>query len=249
MPRNTLPTANALPFTSNRSGVYGIWISDADGSHATELFARPGSTSASAHWSPDGQRIAFVSNMGGKNIDIYVIRASGGKPVRLTTDPAEDVVPSWSRDGKWIYFASKRTGQYEVWKVPAAGGEAVRVTRKGGGPALESPDGKSIYYIKGDWSGSLWKMPLSGGEEAQVLPSVYNRAFALVKEGIYFIPEPKPDGKSSIEFLNLETGQIKSVIPVSRPNAGLSLSPDGRSLLFTQFDEAGSDLMLVENFR
>jgi Tol biopolymer transport system component len=238
------PDGKRIAFSSNRSGVYGIWISDADGSHATELFARPGSTSAAAHWSPDGQRIAFSSNF-----DIYVIRASGGKPVRLTTDPAEDDVPSWSRDGKWIYFGSKRTGQYEVWKVPAAGGEAVRVTRKGGGPALESPDGKSIYYIKGDWSGSLWKMPLSGGEETQVLPSVNSRAFALVKEGIYFIPEPKPDGKSSIEFLSLETGQTKAVIPVSSPVSGLSLSSDGRSLLFTQMDEAGSDLMLVENFR
>ena len=243
------PDGKRIGFESNRSGVRGIWVSNADGSHATELFARQGSTSGAPHWSPDGQQIAFDSDMEGRDHDIYVIRASGGKPVRLTTDPAEDDVPSWSRDGNWIYFASKRTGQYEVWKVPAAGGEARRVTGKGGGPALESPSGKSIYYIKGDMSGSLWKMPLSGGEETQVLPSVNMRGFALVKEGIYFIPERKPDGKSSIEFLNLETGQIKAVIPVLRPLEGLSLSPDGQSLLFTQGDELGSDLMLVENFR
>jgi len=243
------PDGKRIAFESDRSGVYGLWISDADGSHATELFARPGSVSGTPHWSPDGQQIAFHSIMEGKDVDIYVMRASGGKPVRLTTDPAEDDVPSWSRDGNWIYFASKRTGQYEGWKVPAAGGEAVRITRNGGGPAVESPDGKSIYYIKGDYySGSLWRMPLNGGGETQVLPSVNLRTFALVKEGIYFISESKPDGKSSIEFLNLETGQIKSVIPVSRPSVGLSLSPDGRSLLFTQGDEA-SDLMLVENFR
>jgi dipeptidyl aminopeptidase/acylaminoacyl peptidase len=123
------PDGKRIAFESDRSGVQGIWISDADGAHATELFARPGSTSASAHWSPDGQRIAFGSNMEGKNIDVYVIRASGGKPIRLTTDPAEDDAPSWSRDGNWIYFASQRTDQYEVWKVPAAGGEAVRVTQ------------------------------------------------------------------------------------------------------------------------
>jgi hypothetical protein len=77
-----------------------------------------------------------------------------------------------------------------VWKVSAEGGKAVQVTRNGGGPAFESPDGKSIYYTKGDNSGPLWKMPVSGGEESQVLSAVGSRDFFVVKEGIYFIPEP-----------------------------------------------------------
>jgi Tol biopolymer transport system component len=138
-----------------------------------------------------------------------------------------------------------------VWKVSAAGGgEAVQVTRNGGGTtAFESPDGKSIYYMKGGWSGSVWKMPLGGGEESQVLPSVIFRAFCLVNEGIYFIPESGADGKSSIQFLSFATAKVKTVAPMSAPPAaGLSVSPDGRSLLFSQIDEAGRDLMLVENF-
>ena len=93
-------------------------------------------------------------------------------------------------------------------------------------------------------------MPVSGGEESQVLPSVVWRAFFLVNEGIYFIPEPGADRKSSIQFLSFATGKVKTVAPISGPpSEGLSVSPDGRSLLFSQFDEAGSDLMLVENFR
>ena len=81
-------------------------------------------------------------------------------------------------------------------------------------------------------------------------PVCDRRAFSLVNEGIYFIPEPGADGKSSIQFLSFATGKVKTVAPMSGPPAeGLSVSPDGRSLLFSQFDEAGSDLMLVENFR
>ena len=92
-------------------------------------------------------------------------------------------------------------------------------------------------------------MPLSGGEESQVLPSVVGDAFSLVKEGIYFIPGP-PFRKSSIQFLSFVTGKVKTVAPMSgRTFAGLSFSPDGRSLLFSQIDEVVSDLMLVENFR
>jgi eukaryotic-like serine/threonine-protein kinase len=214
-----------------------------------DLFSQAGATCGTARWSPDGQRIAFDFNSEG-NEDIYVIRASGGKPIRLTTHSADDVNPSWSRDGSWVYFASERTGRYEVWKVSAGGGEPVQVTRNGGGTAFESVDGQSIYYTKGSFSGSLWKMPVSGGEESQVLPFVANRAFSLISDGIYFIPASGADGRSSLQFLSFATGKVKTVAPISGSSGeGLSVSPDGRSILFSQFDEAGSDLMLVENFR
>ena len=97
------------------------------------------------------------------------------------------------------------------------------MTRNGGGTAFESPDGKSIYYTKGDVSGALWKMPVSGGEESQVLPSVARRTFSLVNEGIYFIPEPGADRKSSIQFLSFATGKVKTVAPISGPPLGGSL--------------------------
>ena len=83
-----------------------------------------------------------------------------------------------------------------------------------------------------------------------MLPSVNLRAFSLVTDGIYFIPEPGADGKSFIQFLSFATAKVKTVAPMSsRSLEGLSVSPDGRSLLFSQIDEAGSDLMLVENFQ
>jgi Domain of unknown function (DUF5050) len=214
-----------------------------------ELLPRAGATCGTARWSPDGQRIAFEFAPE-KNFDIYVIRASGGKPIPLTTDSEDDVSPSWSRDGKSVYFGSKRTGRYEVWKVSAEGGKAVQVTRNGGETAFESPDGKSIYYTKEYSSSALWKMPVSGGEEGQVLPSVVMRAFSLVNEGIYFIPKRDADRKASLQFLSFATGKVKTVAPISGSSAeGLSVSPDSRSILFSQFDETGSDLMLVENFQ
>jgi hypothetical protein len=122
------------------------------------------------------------------------------------------------------------------------------VTKNGGDAPLGSPDGESIYYTK--VNGSLWRMPVSGGEENQVLPFVAWRAFSVVKDGIYFIPGSGADGKCSIHFLNFSTAKVKAIAPISTwPTEGLSASPDGRFLLFSQFDEIGSDLMLVENFQ
>ncbi len=80
--------------------------------------------------------------------DVYVISARGGNPIRLTSHPADDSLASWSRDGEWIYFTSRRGGRDQMWRMPAGGGKPDQVTRNGGRLALESPDGKFLYHTK-----------------------------------------------------------------------------------------------------
>jgi eukaryotic-like serine/threonine-protein kinase len=243
------PDGKRIAFASDRSGNMEIWVSDGDGSHAIQVTTLGKAESGTPRWSPDCRRIAFDWNVAG-HWDIYTVNASGGGLQRMTTDSFDHDIPSYSRDGKWLYFASMRTGRYEVWKMPAGGGEAVQVTKNGGLVAFESVDGKSLYYTKSDSSPSLWKMPVASGEETQVVPEVYYRTFATAEHGVYFVPPPKPDGRSSIEFLSFTTGVTKTVLPlVRRISFGLSVSPDNRSLIYTQYDQAGSDLMLIENFR
>ena len=161
-----------IVFESRRTGVTGIWISDADGSNPELLYSEEGTHAGVPSWSPDSQRIAFNWNPE-EQFDIYVISASGGKPLQLTTDPADDQWPSWSRDGQWVYFASRRSGQQEIWKISAAGGPAVQITRQGGFLAVESPDAKHLYYIKRQGGLALWKVPVSGGEETQLFEPVF----------------------------------------------------------------------------
>jgi Tol biopolymer transport system component/DNA-binding winged helix-turn-helix (wHTH) protein len=253
------PDGKRIAFFSDRTGVNSIWLCDADGANAAELFSQPGKGLGSPNWSPDGKRIAFDSNLDG-DMDIYVVKASGGKPMRLTTDPADDNIPGWSRDGNWVYFTSLRSGRRQVWKVPAGGGEVVQVTKNGGFVATESADGSFVFFTNRIDQGpmtavdtpsmALWKTPVGGGEESRVLPSVAVRAFAPVNNGIYFIPEPGADGQYFIQFLNLATGKVTTVATIPRPPyLGFSVSPDEHSILYAQVDESKSDLMLVENFR
>jgi Tol biopolymer transport system component len=226
-----------------------IWVSDGDGSHAVQVTTLGKAESGSPRWSPDGQRIAFDWNVAG-HWDIYTVNAGGGGPQRMTTDSFDQNIPSYSRDGEWLYFAASRSGRYEIWKMPAGGGDAVQVTRNGGQVAFESADGRWLYYTRSGSSPSLWRMPVAGGVEAQVVPAVYMRSFAIAEQGIYFVPPPKPDGHSSIEFLSFTSGARKTVVPLTRPTSlGLAVSPDNPFLIYTQLDQAGSDLVLIENFR
>ena len=88
-----------------------------------------------------------------------------------------------------------------------AGGDAVKVTRKGGIVAFESVDGDWVYYSKNE-EGTLWKVPKDGGDETQVLESVGGRSFAVVREGIYFIPKTDSAAHHSIQFFSFSTKQI-----------------------------------------
>ena len=100
------PDGTKIAFESSRTGNLEVWVCDADGSKPVQLVSM--GRSGSPRWSPDGQRIAFDSNVDG-TWQIYLVRAHGGRPQRMTKGTSNDSRPSWSHDGKWIYFTSNRS--------------------------------------------------------------------------------------------------------------------------------------------
>ena len=76
------------------------------------------------------------------------MNADGSNPIRLTTDPADDLVPRWSPDGTKFAFYSNRDGNYEIYVMDADGSNQTRLTNT---PADEidpawSPDGGQIVF-------------------------------------------------------------------------------------------------------
>jgi serine/threonine protein kinase/Tol biopolymer transport system component len=237
------PDGKRVVFLSDRSGHSEIWVCGSDGSNAQQLTSL--GAVGTPRWSPEGQRIVFDSTVEGQ-FELYMIDADGGSPKRMTNHPADDAVASWSRDGRWIYFVSNRTKEWQVWKMPADGGEAVQVTKNGGYVAFESLDGKFVYFSKVR-APSIWRIPAGGGEETNIVKSA--AWFAVASKGIYFIP-PHSDGSSAVQFQSFATGKVTTIAAIHRPvHWGMSVSPDERYVLYSQADQSGNDLMLVENFR
>lgn len=123
--------------------------------------------------------------------------------------------------------------------------------------ALASPDGQWIYYTRSGVPG-LWRIRTNGGanggEEEQVLPQPPSRFLAywgLTGSGIYFLSESGK--KNEIDFAPYSSTQhIQSIHVLDRQPtlfSGLSVSPDGRWLVYADMAEANSNISLVENFR
>ncbi len=179
-----------------------------------------------------------------------MVPAAGGKPRRLTSHTANETHPSFSRDGKWIYFTSDRSGELRIWKMPASGGDAVQVTPNAGIRPLESPDGAYIYYNEVAFlPGALWRLPTSGGQPVKMVEGVVQSAFAVVQKGVYYIDQPER-GEARLQFLDAATGKSTTVARnLGDVRLGLTASPDGRTILYSRVDSSVDDLMLVENFR
>ena len=251
------PAGDRIVFRSNRSGMAACWACESDGSNAVQLTSRPGCSAP--RWSPDGHRIVY-STFGEDSQDIWVVDSEGGGARPVISDPSEDLQASWSRDGEWIYFTSNRSGQYDVWKVPTDVGDPVQVTTTGAAKPIESVDGEWLFYIKDqmpEWETSLWRVPVESGRDEKVLESVMV-SYVVVEEGIYFISQTHPTlgpilskADTYLQFYRFETRESEVIVEIqmSWKAQGLSVSPDGRSFLFTDPVRESSDLVMLEDFQ
>jgi Tol biopolymer transport system component len=145
--------------------------------------------------SADGRLLAYVSDRGGRNLDIWVQQTVGGTPLRLTDDAADDISPDFSPDGRQIAFRSERSGG-GVFVAPTLGGPARLIVPGGRGPRF-SPDGSRIAYWTGTFRGNptggasqLFIAPLAGGEPVQLL-----REFLVARDPVW-----SPDGRGLVAF-------------------------------------------------
>jgi len=247
------PDGKMIAFRSDRSGSSEIWLCDAEGRNPTQLTSFRGPLTGAPHWSPDGLQVAFDSRPQG-NSDIYAVVVASGTVRRITRDAADDVVPSWSSDGRWIYFSSNRTGTWQVWKIHPSAAQtvetAVQVTQHGGFAPIESADGKALYYAKGPDVNGLWEIPVEGGPETPVVSELktgYWGYWSPVSGSLYFIDTVEHRAAVYAMTPTKQKARIAN-LPKEPPfgDSGFSVSPDRRWMIYSQIDHSGSDIMLAE---
>jgi Tol biopolymer transport system component/DNA-binding winged helix-turn-helix (wHTH) protein len=240
------PDGTKLVFMSSRSGNTEIWVSDRDGSNPVRLTWM--GNVGTPRWSPNGRSVAFDATIRGHG-SIYTVDLTGAPPRVTVGDNSNNLVPSWSEDGRWIYFASDRSGIWQVWKVATSGGAPMQVTTHGGFAAYEFHN--VIYYSKFNQpKPEVWEVPVGGGVESRVSPFVRPEDWAnwaLVNGGIYFI-QAGIDQLAGVMFYDTARKRVTQVGTLPAMPFWLAATADGKSLLYEHLDQDDSHTMLVENF-
>ena len=193
--RNTRPRDDAQ---SNQD----IWVMPVAGGEARALTPNTFDwRDTEPSWSPDGTRLAFISDRNGFN-NLGVLDVASGEATMLLTEDVEHSEPRWSPDGRWISFTRNLDYDYHIFRVPAAGGEPEQLTRatgvNGGSRATGQtrgghqwhPDGEYIVYTHSGPSrtGDLWILSTEGGEpppDHQPPASRTARPGALRRAGVH----------------------------------------------------------------
>jgi Tol biopolymer transport system component len=246
------PDGQQIVFRSARAGRWDIWKGNADGSNQQPLTSFDRGWAGTPRWSPDGNWIVFDFRIG-PHSQINLVDSEGRNQHSVVSGDYENVVPSFSRDGTAIHFASNRTGDWQTWKHELATGRETQVTYHGGYAAFESYDAKTLYYSKFE-GGGIWSMPAGGGAEERITDALhrgYWGHFAVTDAGIYFLDADASPGPT-IMYYSFQTHQLTPVLQLEeRPLpfvANLSVSRDGRTLLFTQWVPQSS-IMMAESLQ
>ena len=233
-----------LAFVSNRSGEFEVWSSDLGSGSLIRHTRLKGPIPGGPAWSGDGSQLIFDSPASG-NLDLYVVDADSRHPRQLTDDPSDELNARFSRDGDALYFASNRSGDWQIWRMDWPQGPARQLTFNGGFVAEEDFEGRFLVYAKPD--ATLWRQPREGGAEEQIgnLHPYDWGSWQLVPGGGVFVTR----GPAAIRHFRFSDRKMtlvhlpQKMLPyIGRP---FSLSQDMR-LSLAEIRDSDDEVMMVE---
>ena len=252
------PDGRRIAFASGRAGSgTEIFTCNSDGSKAVQLTSGIGRRNGSPRWSPDGRYLVFDGQGTAGRWIVYRIESDGGRPQPLTDASGDDAAPTYSRDGQWIYFASNRSGRFEIWRMPAErGGTPDQISTSGATIAMESWDGKTVYFQDAESPQRPFSPVLArstraaGAKEQMVLESVTSRGFFPVRGGLYYLGPIAGNSGVGLQFYDEDTRMSRLLTRLdAQPVSGLTVSPDGKTFLLAVQKPPASDLMMITGFQ
>ena len=232
-----------IAFASTRDGNSDIYVMDGDGRNQRRVTVDPAADFLPA-WSPDGRKIAFVSNRTNRDEpikQIWVINADGKNPTRLT-DGLGDSNPDWSPDGKKIVYDAhldpeEHIGDDGITVMDSDGNNKRLLTEEGAQPSW-SPDGKRIVYSHGQ----IYVMDADGGNRMQLTHDV----------GFKRMPSWSPDGRSIAYMANDRIwvmdgdGENQEQLTKTNWDNHPTWSPESDAIAFQSWKEGGPRIYTVD---
>jgi Tol biopolymer transport system component/DNA-binding winged helix-turn-helix (wHTH) protein len=240
------PDGRYIAFQSNRSGSTEIWVVAADGSNPVRVSSFNGPLTGAPTWCSDSKRLAFDSRAPGISA-LYIADIEQRLPRRVDASIENLALPAWAADCTSLLASD---GNQQSYLISLASGTAQRFTAHPSYYSSINGD-RVVFNVKAVGGVTLWQKQLGGTAEKPLdgMPLLsYSDSWTATGNGIYFTQVS--DDPRLVRFYDFATRQVRAVVRLAKSPAafgglGLSVSPDGRYLLYTQVAEHESDIVLL----
>jgi len=236
-----------IAFASSRTGIPQVWVMDPYGDHLEQVTNMPDGACQPA-WSPDGQRLVFISPCTGRKeiyerASLYIINRDGSGLTALPASPEGDFDPAWCPDGKRIAFTSIRTGQPRVFVLNLDDNSILRISTSPYGdryPAW-SPSGGQLAFVRYRTAAQIWITSDTGQNEFALTRSgAFNDImpfWAPDNQTIFFSQSPEPGAAAWLTGMFYEDRGTSKEFRVTLggkpgPIANGNSSPDGLWIVY-----------------
>jgi serine/threonine protein kinase len=222
---------------------YEFWSIKPDGTDKRLEFADSAGTLGrfSFAWSPDGRSVAWIRTFEGRYQEVITRELGSGKELQLTFDKKNNDDVCWLRNGM-ILFSSNKSGNTNLWVVPATGGTAQQVT-KGSGPDIgiaASADAKKIVYLQQQPVGYVWIASMLHPDAQQVTfddRDIRDACFSHDRKRLAIVmadPDPlKPDVQ--LYVIDRDGNNRRKMTDDEMLKVNVSWSPDGKWITYNSF--------------
>ncbi len=243
------PDGRQVVFVSSRSGSPEIWTCDVEGENLQRLTGLGFASIANPRWSPDGKSIAASVVRDGLSA-VLVLAARSGVSRIVSPEGRAEVFSSWSSDGGLLVASDLGQG-WQVYQLDPESGQRVARTRVGGLAAMESRDGKDLFFTRPGLRG-LWRGSQDAGRDPVLVVAELDHRdrnnWTVLEKDIAWVL--RTSSSAFLVFQNIDSGatSILAELP-DLAESGLSVSPDEKTIFFTRTRASEGDLMLLESFR
>lgn len=225
---------------------YTLQISDADGFNP-QILLESGEPLLSPAWSPDGNKLAYVS-FEGKNSTVYIQDIASGKRDRIAANPGINSAPAWSPDGTRLALTLSKDGNPEIYILHLASGTLQRLTNN---PAIDtepnwSPDGSRLIFTSDRGGGpQIYEISALGGPQKRLTyEGPYNARPRYSPNGKFITMVNGNNGNYRIALMDLHNGYV-DILTRSRLDESPSFSPNGAMIIYATTGPHGSELAAV----